>query len=172
MRDGRLTPKGKLIQVGIWIGLIVFCGFIWNVSYIAVESGFLPTSEGYGPKNQHSELTLHVSSSGKSVYKAASHISEELREEIMGTTYPTPDAAIAAVVGPLPGNPAHAHAVNVCWNGPGGKASHQTGSSRHWTFHRYDSGGYRYTTTQPQLLQTWGWLTTDTFKTRTRLSYC
>jgi hypothetical protein len=175
MRDGRLTPKGKLIQVGIWIGLIVFCGFIWNVSYIAVESGILPTSDGNANRGvADGAFVLWVKDTGETVYKdVPATLTEEAEEYLLSRVFEDHDAAMDAVTGgeKLSGNPVYAHAVNVCYHGTG-KASNETGSGRHLTWFRYHQDQRHYTTTAHQVLTTNGYLTTDTFKTSVSRTYC
>lgn len=69
--------------------------------------------------------------------------------------------------------PAYAHAVNVCTTSKSGKVSLQTGGGRHITKHRYDSGGFRYTRTDHQVLtQFGGYQTYDVFRYRIDKRYC
>lgn len=131
---------------------------------------------------QESEFVLRVSESGETVYESVEGVSEELREELLSTVYPSPEAAEAAATEAvaLPwwwpylqlSKPAYAHAVNVCTTSKKGKVSHQTGGGRHITKHRYDTGGYRYTRTDHQALTINGYQTYDVFKYRIDLDFC
>ena len=176
MRDGRLSARGKLIQVGIWLGLICGIAFILNVSLIGVQSGLFPTSEGNGFQGPPTKFEMRVQETGRTTYTGVSGgvsaITQELKEELMNEVYPTPDAAFEAVSGELPGNAAHAHYGYVCWNQNYSIEWNKTGAGKHVTWHRKDYNGYRYTTTVHKILSGGYWVVTDTFKTRTRLSYC
>ena len=163
-----MNGRTLLTQVGIWTGLVVLVAFVVNLSMLGIQSGLFPTSTGNAYPPSETSFTLQVSAAGETVYTSARAVTEELREEIMGTTYPTPDAAIDAVVGvELAGNVAQAHAKNVCWRHRYGKVSNQTGGGRHLTWWRKDYRGFRYTTTAHQVLTQNGYQTISTFKIRT-----
>lgn len=160
------------------LGIFGIFGMIGMMSAVGIDSGLIPTSNGAGESHAESAFSLKVRSTGETTYEgveaihsAGMNVAEEVREEIISTVYPSPDAAIEAVEGKLPGNPAYAHAVYVCWHQTYGKESLNTGGGRHWTFWRKDYQGYRYTTTRHQVYSN-GWVTYATYKIRTNLKYC
>jgi hypothetical protein len=170
-----MTYKTALIQAAIWAGLIVFCAFVVNLSYIGIQSGILPTSEGNANRGvADGAFVLWVKDTGQTVYKdVPATVTEEAEEYLLGTVFPDHDAAMDAVAGgeKLSGNPVYAHAVNVCYHGSG-KASNETGGGRHLTWFRYHQNDRHYTTTAHQVLTQNGYLTTDTFRTSVSRNFC
>ena len=160
-----LTNLGQMALVFAIVSVLLMCGLLAN------QAGWFGQAEETS-RHGNSVFMLEVAANGKSVYTGAEAVSEELREEIMDRVYPTPDAAIEAVVGPLPGHPASAHAVLLCTGSKVGVVSHQTGYSRHLTWRRYATANYIYTTTAHQLLLQSGWTTQDTFRAKINRRYC
>ena len=172
MKDGRLSARGKLIQAGIWLGLVCGIASVINTSLLGIQSELFSTSgEDYPPDMGHSTFYLKVAANGESVYEGAEAISQTLRAEIMGRVYPSPDAAIDAALGELPGNPAGAHAVLLCTTRDG-VISRNTGGSWHSTNHRYDSNGIRYTKTAHYLNAHPAPYITDVFYGHVDKRYC
>ena len=99
-----LTNLGQMALVFAIVSVLLMCGLLAN------QAGWFGQAEETS-RHGNSVFMLEVAASGESVYTGAEAVSEELREEIMDRVYPTPDAAIEAVVGPFPGHPASAHAV-------------------------------------------------------------
>ena len=126
-----------------------------------------------------SEFVLRVEEDGRTVYEAADGVSENLKENLLSTVYPSPELAEDAGTEPvargwwwpyLEARPAEAHANNVCTTRT--KVSLQTGGGRHITKHRYDRNGYRYTRTDHQALTQSGYQTYDVFQYRVDKRYC
>jgi hypothetical protein len=166
------------------ITALVFLTFFVLALCVAManQSGWFEFSEQTSASlYTESEFVLVVKDNGETVYKAATGVSEALRQELLTTVYPNPtaaeDAATEQPSGPwwddyLTTRPAEAHAVNVCWNGDNPKVSLQTGGGRHITKHRYDYNGWRYTRTDHQTLTQYGYVTYDVFKYRVDKRYC
>lgn len=153
-----------------FLGLIVLAVELFMMIMLAEQGGFIPTSS-QGDIHQHSEFSLHVSANGETIYTAAENVSSGLRNVLTSTTYPSPEAAMEAVE-PVSGNPAYAHAVNVCWHEDYAKISLETGGGRHRTWWRKDYNGYRYTTTSHDILTTNGYQSVALYKYRVDKSYC
>lgn len=163
-----------------WVLLILLVAFIFNAGMIIVQGNLLPFSQGNAEHHEHSEFALRVGDTGKTVYtkvpegalKGTAAISSDLARELLSTTYPDPETATeAATHEELAGNPAFAHAVNVCTHSSG-KVSHQTGSGRHLTWFRFHDGGRHYTRTAHQVLTQSGYQTTDTFSYSVSRNFC
>ena len=56
MKDGRLSARGKLVQVGIWLGLICGIAFVLNISLIGIQSGLLPTARATASRDHPRSL--------------------------------------------------------------------------------------------------------------------
>ncbi len=126
-----------------------------------------------------SEFVLTVKANGETLYEAADGVSDALKEELLTTVYPSPEAAEAAATEEpkaawwwpyLQSRRAEAHANNVCTTRT--KVSLQTGGGRHITKWRYDRNGYRYTRTDHQTLTQSGYQTYDKFFYRANKRYC
>jgi hypothetical protein len=159
------------------IGLIFFVFFdLFLCAAFGVQSGILPTSPQQSQEGgANSEFMIVVGEDGKAVYEAAEGVSEELREELLSTTYSSFEAALEASHNDAYGEPpnvAYAHAVKKCTTSELGKVSLDFGYSRHVTFHHYDRGSYRYTTTYHQHLTHWGWQTNAKYKAKIPKSRC
>lgn len=150
--------------------IIVFCAVL-TMSYIAIQSGALSTSSGNSTHQGHSEFALKVAADGETVYTSAKGISQMLYEEIMEEVYPTPEAAVAATSPALAGNPAFAHAVNLCTHSDG-KVSNQTGGGRHLTWFVKHENNRHYTKTAHQVLTINGYQTTELYAYDVSRSYC
>lgn len=180
-----MSKRPKVVLTNIWRNRIehtVNIGkhvCVWGTFILTVLAFALANQAGwFGPQEQaryetHSTFSIHAAADGQSRYEAADAVSDELREELLKTVYSDPDTAMEAVTGELAGNPAFAHAVNVCWHHRYGKVSRRTGAGLHRTFWRKDYHGYRYTTTYHEVLQhPGGYQPVNTFKIRTNLRYC
>ena len=118
-----------------------------------------------------SRFELKVASDGRTIYTEAENVGLEIRRAIMGKVYPSPEAAVAATSPELPGNPAYAHAVNLCYHGTG-KVSNSTGNSRHLTWFVKHENNRHYTKTAHQVLSNYVWVTTDVYAYDVSRSYC
>jgi hypothetical protein len=177
-----VTYRTALIQAAIWTGLIIFCAFVVNLSYIGIQSGLIPTSENNGTGGPPTKFQMQVAENGQTYFTSIEEgwhaVSEEFKDELLGTRhtpfmmFSDPDAAMVAVTGPLPGNAAYAHGGYVCWHQNYSKEWAFTANSKHVTWHRKDYGGRRYTTTAHKTLSGGYWVTTDLFKTSVALGYC
>lgn len=167
--DNTPIESFKSFLKGMFI-LAVFIQIVW-ISAVAMDSGWLATSEGNMGPHPNREFTLKVEATGETVFTATRSVSEELREEIMGTVYPTPEAALDAVHAPLPGNPAFAHAVLKCTTRDG-VVSENTGGGYHLTNHRFDRDGYRYTKTWHMVYSHPAPVATDVFFAKIDKRYC
>ena len=127
-----------------------------------------------------SEFMLKVKDDGRTIYKSAEGVSENLKENLLSTTYPNPHAAEAAAT-ELPSGPwwddylgmraAHAHAVNICTHSDG-KVSNETGGGRHITRFRFHDNGRHFTRTDHQSQTQYGYQTYDSFFYDVSRNYC
>lgn len=128
-----------------------------------------PTDEG---TQATSQFEVAVAADGRATVEGMQAFSEEVREEVLGTVYSSPDAFMQAVEGEPVGNPAWAHAINVCWKANYDKVVYDTGTSRHRTHWRKDYNGFRYTTTFHEVLSGGYWVKTAAYKWRIDKRYC
>ena len=167
----------KKAKDGLWryvrycAAVAPFALLFW-VCLVLVQSGVFPTSTGNTNPYEYSEFTLRVSEGGQTVYTAAENVTDAVYGEVMGKVYPDPETATEAVSSvELAGNPAFAHAVNICTHSSG-KVFNQTGGGRHLT--RFD--GHRdnrhHTDTFHQVLTQNGYQTTDRFHYSVSRGYC
>ena len=158
-----------------YLTLVIFCA-AFALAGIGVQSGLFPTSD-YSQKSiyEPSEFMLEVEANGETIFTGVEGgsriLTEEIWEEVKGRVYPSPEAAVEAVEGPLPGNPALAHAVNICTHSDG-KVSNETGGGRHITKFRFHDNGRHFTRTDHQTLTQNGYITYDTFYYDVSRSYC
>ena len=180
MREGHLSARGVALQVGIWAGLVIACAFVVNLSLLGIQSGFFQSSPVADNSTQQghidAQFALDVAQNGETVYTAVESgayvVTEELRDELLGTTYPSPELATTAATGEeVSGNAAYAHAVNICTHDRGGKASRNTGASRHLTRFTGHYNRRHHTKTIHQLMQA-GYPVTGTFRYSVRRGYC
>jgi hypothetical protein len=135
------------------------------------QSGFFHYTEEPFYPSPNREFSLKVEETGRTIYTGTENVSKELREEIMGTVYETPEAALDAAHDPLPGNPAYAHAVLKCTQRDG-VVSEDTGGGYHLTYHRYDRNGYRFTKTYHMVRSHPAPVATDVFYAKIDKRYC
>jgi hypothetical protein len=142
---------------------------------IAMQAGWFGPPPDGGDGHQ-SRFSLKVAQAGETTVEAMQHVSEEVREEIwVGKEYASVESfmheADAGLAG-VPGNPAFAHAVNVCWGGSYAKVSLLQGSSKHVTTHLYDRNGIRYTRTKHKVWNGYGWVTVAVYDWAIDKDYC
>lgn len=154
-----------------FLGILIFCVEVAMITMLSIQGGFIPTSSGNATHQEHSEFALKVAANGETVYTAAENVSRATRKVIVQEVYPSPEAAVEAVEGPLPGNPALAHAVSVCTHSDG-KVSNQTGGGRHLTWFVKHENGRHYTKTAHQVLTINGYQTTDVYAYDVSRTYC
>ena len=184
------------LQDFAWSMLLLYAILVFGLcALFGVMDGTFPTSEVEPRPTANSTFMIEVAANGQSVFSAAENVSEAVRQEIFGISYPSPEAAeeaasaaLSAEAEPIkwPGwlekslgwfgiTPAAAHAVNKCTTRPKtrAKVSHQTGYGRHLSWRRKpDSDRYRYTRTDHQVLSNWVWVSTATYLYRVNLKYC
>ena len=161
--------------LGPLYGLVICISFFSVLSLTGIHYGWLPTSEQPPQPHHPSTFVLTVGDTGETVFESVENVSEGLADELLSSTYPSPEAAEHAA---SPGSPdslwmrsAHAHAVKVCTHSDG-VVSNQTGSGRHLTNFVKHENGRHYTKTFHQVLTYSGWVTTDVFNYSVTRSYC
>lgn len=106
-------------------------------------------------------------------FESASGVSVEKQQELLGTTYPTADAAEFAATGDVIDSDEITvqHAVGICTHFDN-VISFGSGQRRHLTnFLRHEDGRH-YTQTKHQRNTLFGWRTTDKFNYSVRRSFC
>jgi hypothetical protein len=160
--------KDGLIMLGL-LGAFVMVG---SMSLFAIQGNLIPTSEGNGSWKPRTQFEIRVAEGGDSIYTAMSHVSEEVREEVAGVVYDSPEEATDATSHSLAGNPAMAHAVKICTHNRNGVVSQQTGGGRHVTWFVKHQNGAHFTTTVHQILTTNGYQTVARYDYAVARSYC
>jgi hypothetical protein len=180
-----LTTLWQMLAVLV-IGLVILA-----MALLANKQFGTPAEESFRHGLSHLEIT--VAKSGDSTYTFLSNVSEEVREEVKGVVYPSPEAAEDATTSSLqeaaqprtrvPGwlasgmeyfgiKPAEAHAVKICTHSKNGVASNFTGVGRHVTWFRGHWGGAHHTRTVHQVLSNGYWTTYATYDYAVARSYC
>jgi hypothetical protein len=139
---------------------------------IANQAGWFgpPPDEGDGHDNK---FTLSVARDAETTVEAMEIVSREIREDIwVGKTFDSPDEFTHELEGEPAGNPAFAHAVNVCWGGSYNKVSLLGPAEKHVTIHLYDRNGIRYTRTKHKVLSGGYWITVATYDWAVNKIYC
>jgi hypothetical protein len=160
--------KDALITLGI-LGALVMVG---SMSLFAIQGNLIPTSEGNGSWKPRTQFEIKVAEGGDSIYTAMSHVSEEVREEVRGVVYDSPEEALHATSNPLAGNPAFAHAVKVCTHNRNGVVSLNTGGGRHVTWFQGHWNSAHHTRTVHQVLTQNGYQTVATYDWAVARSQC
>ena len=162
--------------LGPLYGLAICISFFSVLSLTGIHYGWLPTSDAAPSRYVSTEFDLTVRESGETVFTSVENVSEGLADELLSSTYPSPEAAEHAA---SPGSPdsfwmrsANAHAVKVCTHSTTGVVSNQTGGGRHVTWFRFHDNGRHYTRTDHQVLTQNGYQTTDTFRYDVSRAYC
>lgn len=152
-------------------GILGFFLIFAMMCLIAIQAGWL------GPKDEsfyhgRSQFEISVGKGGDSVYTGLAAVSEEVREEVEGVVYESPEAATDATSHSLAGNVALAHAARVCTHSKSGVVSNNTGGGRHLTWFQGHWSGAHHTRTVHQTLTQSGWVTYATYDYAVARSYC
>lgn len=167
-----LKDYGKTI-IGLVLAWMTFALLI-GMCAIGQRYEVWETSKG-SQEHEYSEFALTVSGTGETVFETVENVAPALKDELLGTTYPSPTAAEHAA---SPGSPdsfwmrsANAHAVKICTHSSG-VVSRQTGGGRHLTSFLRHENNRHYTRTYHQVLTQYGYQTTDSFNYSVSRSYC
>jgi hypothetical protein len=169
--------RGRLISLAWWLGLSGTLLMLVLMTAMAQSAGWLGPPADIGTKHTgNTTFMMKVGHAGETVFTGFVDVGEEVREEVAGKVYPSPEEAVEAVekvptVQALGGNPASAHAVSWCTHSRSGVVSDLYAGSRHLTWFRKHYNGRHYQTTVHQVYS-FGWVTTATYKYNYSIRYC
>jgi hypothetical protein len=169
--------RGRLISLLWWAGILV--GFLTLAAMCATaqQAGWLGSPANVGTKHTgNTTFMLKVGDYGETVFTGFVDVGEEVREEVAGRVFDSPEEAVEAVEKmptktALGGNPASAHAVSWCTHSRSGVVSELYAGSRHLTWFRKHYNGRHYQTTVHQVYS-FGWVTTAVYKYNYSIAYC
>lgn len=161
----------RLVRFGRHLGVLLTFVMVILMGLTANQAGWFGPPSDAATQHGNSIFMIRVAADGQSTFEGMEAVSEELREEIKDTVYPSPEAATEAVVGPFAGNVAEAHAVRICTHDRHGVVTRFTGAGRHLTWFRGHWNKRHHTRTDHQVYSP-GPQTVDTFYYSVSRKYC
>jgi hypothetical protein len=165
------------VSLAWWVGISGTLLMLVLMSATAQQAGWLGAPADIGTKRTgNTTFMMKVGDYGDTVFTGFVDVGEEVREEVAGQVFSSPEEAIEAVESGhretvFTGNTAQAHAVSWCTHNRYGVVSDQYAGSRHLTWFRKHYNGRHYQTTVHQVYS-FGWVTTATYKYNYSIAYC
>jgi hypothetical protein len=143
------------------------------LTLLAIQSGALPSLNTVDvPEPRH--FKMRVAADGSTKFSAAEGASKQVKSEIMGVTYDSPEEAMHAVQRDFRAswvNYALAHAVKVCTHRDN-VISNSSGTSRHRTNFVKHTNSSHVTKTLHEFWTQVGWVVGDSFTSYASRRYC